>query len=59
MVIRKATNGCKSVKQGGGGGGGRGLVSVTSTPGESFWASHGSRVPSYFVLIPRFKQQHQ
>lgn len=57
MVIRKATNGCKSVKQGGGGV--RGLVSVTSTPGESFSASHGSRVPSYFVLIPRFKQQHQ
>lgn len=58
MVIMKATNGCKSVKQGGGGGG-RGLVSVTSTPGESFSASHGSRVPSYFLLIPRFKQQHQ
>lgn len=49
MVIRKATSG----------GGGRGLVSITSTPGESFSASHGSRVPSYFVLIPHFKQQHQ
>lgn len=33
MVIRKATNGCKFVKQGGGGGdgGGRGLVSVSVT----------------------------